>query len=391
MNAPTLTLIVNAEVYDPEPRGRQQLLLGGGQVLAMDERIDIGGGAVSTIDADGALLIPGFVDALTHPCGGGGEGGFGNRTGEVDVETFVLAGVTSPIGALGTDSLTRSLDVLYGTTRQLRARGLDALMYTGAYRVPAPTFTGDIARDLTLLPSVIGVGEVAISDHRSAQPTAQELRRIAADAQLGGILAGRGGTVMLHLGDGPAGLEPMHAAMAGTDLPASAFYPTHVNRDRALLEQAIAFAREGGYIDITASTTPELVEAGDIPALVALELALAEGVPPSQLTLSSDAGGSLPVYVDGELTGLTAARPGILLQTLQQAITEAPDLLYPVLAAITRNPAAALRLPGLGQLAVGSAATLLLLQRDSGVLTDLCCRGRWLLRNGETITMQPHV
>lgn len=383
MNPSMLTLIINAEVYDPEPRGRQQLLLGGGRVLAMDGQIDISGTAVTTLDADGALLVPGFVDALTHPCGGGGEGGFGNRTGEISVETFVRAGVTSPIGALGTDSLTRSLDVLYGTTLQLRTQGLDALMYTGAYRVPAPTLTGDIARDLTLLPAVIGVGEVAISDHRSAQPTAQELRRLAADARLGGILAGRGGTVMLHLGDGPAGLQPMHAALADSDLPKTAFYPTHVNRNSALLEQAVAFALEGGYIDITASTTPELIEAGDIPALLALEQALAEGVPASQLTLSSDAGGSLPVYVEGELAGLTAAGPGSLLQTLQTAIVEAPDLLYPVLAALTCNPAAALRLPGLGQLAVGSAATLLLLQPDSGLLTDVCCRGRWLLRGGK--------
>jgi beta-aspartyl-dipeptidase (metallo-type) len=337
---------------------------------------------VTTLDADGALLVPGFVDALTHPCGGGGEGGFGNRTGEISAETFVRAGVTSPIGALGTDSLTRSLDVLYGTTRQLRAQGLDALMYTGAYRVPAPTLTGDIARDLTLLPAVIGVGEVAISDHRSAQPTTLELRRLAADARLGGILAGRGGTVMLHLGDGPSGLQPMHAALADSDLPKNAFYPTHVNRNSALLEQAVAFTLDGGYIDITASTTPELIAAGDIPALVALERALADGAPASQLTLSSDAGGSLPVYVGGELAGLTAAGPGSLLQTLQTAITEAPDLLYPVLAALTRNPAAALRLPGLGQLAVGSAATLLLLQPDNGLLRDVCCRGRWLLRDG---------
>lgn len=390
MTASNLTLIVNAEVYDPEPRGRQQVLLGGGEVLAMDERIDVNGAAVTTIDAGGALLVPGFVDALTHPCGGGGEGGFANRTGEIGVEAFLRAGVTSPIGALGTDSLTRSLDVLYGTTRQLRAQGLDALMYTGAYRVPTPTLTGDIARDLTLLPAVIGVGEVAISDHRSAQPTEQELRRLAADARLGGILAGRGGTVMLHLGDGPAGLEPMHAALAGSDLPVTAFYPTHVNRNSSLLEEAIAFARQGGFIDITASTTPELIDAGDIPALAALERALAEGAPASQLTLSSDAGGSLPVYVDGELTGLTAAGPGILLQTLQAAITELPDLLYPVLAALTRNPAAALRLPGIGQLGVGSAATLLLLEPRSGALTDLCCRGRWLIRNGAADAVQVH-
>ena len=383
MTDPTLTLIVNAEVYDPEPRGLQQVLLGGEQVLAMDERIDISGAAVTIVDAQGALLVPGFVDALTHPCGGGGEGGFGNRTGEIGVDRFVRAGVTSPIGALGTDSIARSLEVLYGTTLKLRAQGLDALMYTGAYRVPAPTLTGDIARDLTLLPAVIGVGEVAISDHRSAQPTAQELRRLAADAQLGGILSGRGGTVMLHLGDGPGGLQPMQAALEDSDLPGHAFYPTHVNRNSALLEQAIAFAREGGFVDITASSTPELIAAGDIPPLTALEQALAEGAPASQLTLSSDAGGSLPVYVDGELVGLTEAGPDVLLQTLQTAVAEAPDLLYPVLAALTCNPAAALRLPGLGRVAVGGAATLLLLDRDNGELRELCCRGRWLLRDGK--------
>ena len=39
--------------------------------------------------------------------------------------------------------------------------------------------------------------------------------------------------------------------------------------------------------------------------------------------------------------------------------------------------------PGLGQLAVGSAATLLLLQPDNGLLRDVCCRGRWLLRDGK--------
>ena len=36
----------------------------------------------------------------------------------------------------------------------MRANGLGALMYTGAYRVPAPTLTGDIARDLALVAPV---------------------------------------------------------------------------------------------------------------------------------------------------------------------------------------------------------------------------------------------
>ena len=68
-----LTLIENVQLYDPTPRGVQQILVGGGEVLAIDAQVDISGAAVKRLDAQGALLIPGFVDALTHPCGGGGE------------------------------------------------------------------------------------------------------------------------------------------------------------------------------------------------------------------------------------------------------------------------------------------------------------------------------
>ena len=117
--------------------------------------------------------------------------------------------------------------------------------------------------------AVIGVGELAISDHRSSQPTAAELRRVASEANLGGILSGRGGRVMLHLGDGKGRLAPVREALSGSDLAANSFYPTHVNRSPALLAEAAGFARDGGYIDITVSTTAELVAAGDMPALVA--------------------------------------------------------------------------------------------------------------------------
>ena len=51
-----------------------------------------------------------------------------------------------PVGALGTDSIARSLEVLFGQVMKLRAHGLSALMYSGSYRVPPDTLTGDIAR-----------------------------------------------------------------------------------------------------------------------------------------------------------------------------------------------------------------------------------------------------
>ena len=378
-----LTLITNAEVFAPEPLGRRDLLLAGSQIAAIGEQLELddarlGTGVVERIDADGSLLVPGFIDALCHPCGGGGEGGFGNRTGEMNAADFIRAGVTCPVGALGTDSITRSLDVLYGSVMQLRAAGLAAQMYTGAYRVPAPTLTGDVARDLALVEPVIGVGEVAVSDHRSSQPTVQELRRLAADSRLGGILSGVPGTVLVHVGDGAGGLAPLRDALADSDLPAASFYPTHVNRSTALLDEAAAFSRQGAWVDITVCTTPELIAAGDIPARAAFRHLLNAGAPADRITLSSDAGGSLPVYVDGELRGLTAATPDCLLELVGEVLREDRELLPLIVAGMTANPAAALGFNSRGRIEAGLDADLLILDSD-GALEKVFCQGHRLL------------
>ncbi|MEE4193455.1 MAG: beta-aspartyl-peptidase [Halieaceae bacterium] len=379
-----LTLINNAQVYSPQHIGTASVLISGGRILAVGD-VELSGRELEVVDAQGRWLLPGFVDALTHPCGGGGEGGFGNRTPEISAGEFVRAGVTCPVGALGTDSLARSLDVLYGCVMGLRERGLAAHMYTGAYRVPAPTLTGDIARDLVLVAPVIGVGEVAVSDHRSSMPTAEELRRLAADSRQGGILSGKTGTVLVHVGDGDSRLAPLRDALAGSDLPAHSFYPTHVNRSGALIDEAAALASNGAWVDITVSTTPELIAAGDIPGLEALKRLLAAGAPADRVTMSSDAGGSLPLFENGELRGLTAASPASMLEMLQQAMREAPEAVGTVIAALSVNPAAALGLNTKGRIEVGSDADLLLLDPDGGQLSDVMCGGAWLLRAGELV------
>ncbi len=377
-----LTLITNVRVFAPHALGSMQVLIAGDRIAAVAEQIDLSGKELDIVDADNGILLPGIVDALTHPCGGGGEGGFQNRTPEIEFAGFVNAGVTSPIGALGTDSVARSLDVLYGCVMSLRAQGLGAFMYTGSYRIPPTTLTGDVTRDITHVEPVIGVGEIAISDHRSSQPTIEELRRTAADCRLGGIIAGAGGTTLVHVGDGTSRLAPLREALDGCDLRAGCFYPTHVNRNRALLNEAIEFSKRGAAIDITVSTVPEFVEMGEVPALQALTDALDADAPPERVTLSSDAGGSLPVYRDGELEGLTAAPPTALLELLQRVLRTQPELAAVVIAAMTRNPAAALNIAAKGLIAPGQDADLLILKPDSFALSDVFCRGRCLMRNG---------
>lgn len=380
-----LTLIRDAEVFAPTRLGRRDVLLAGHRIAEVDASITLRGAPLEVVDAAGQWLLPGFVDALTHPCGGGGEGGFGNRTAEIDAGEFIRAGVTTPVGALGTDSVTRSLDVLYGKVMELRARGLSARMLNGSYRLPVVTLTGDVVRDLVLIEPLVGTGEVAISDLRSSQPDVSELRRLAADAHLGGTLSGKRGTVLVHVGDGEQGLAPIEQALAGSDLPRWIFYPTHVNRSRKLLNEAVRFVSAGGFADITVSTTEHLIDAGEVPALQALREAIDTGAPPRRLTLSSDAGGSLPLYRGGELAGLKSAGPMALLQALWTAIRSHPALVEAVVGALTRNPAEAYGLKAKGRVEPGADADLVLLDPGTGQLSEVYCAGRPLLRSGASI------
>jgi len=378
-----LTLIRNAQIFSPDPLGTRDVLIASDRVAAIGESINLSGKELEIVDAGGMWLLPGLVDPLTHLCGGGGEGGFGNRTAEIQSEDLIRGGITTPVGALGTDSITRNLDVLYGRVMTLRAQGISAYMFSGAYRVPVPTLTGDIARDLIMIEPVIGVGEVAIADHRSSHLTVSELRRLASDVQLGGTLSGKGGVVLMHIGDSESGLELIEQTLCDSDLPRRLFYPTHVNRQKALLRQAIEYTSKGGYADITVSTTPELLNAGEVPALEAFHQAIDAGVPAAQLTFSSDAGGSLPHYEDGVLVGLKAAKPDCLLRLLQSSLADDQNANEQIIAAMTRNPAQALHLHGKGRVQVGADADLLLLEPDKANLIHVMGRGQWLMRDKE--------
>ena len=379
-----LTLLRNVTVFSPRPLGLRDVLISGDRIAGVTTPGELSTGTldVRVIEGAGRLLIPGIVDPLTHPCGGGGEGGFGNRTAELSAEDFLAAGITSPIGALGTDSITRSLEVLYGSVMQLRSRGLNAAMYTGAYRVPTPTLTGDVARDLVLIDPVIGVGEIAISDHRSSAPTVDELVRLATDVAVGGTLSNKKGTVFVHVGGGGGGLDPLNAALDASDLEAGLFMATHCNRSRDLLQQAAAFTRRGGHADLTVSTTPELVTDGDVPVLEALEILETAGADLDRVSLSSDAGGSLPHYTGGELRGVTAAKPAVMPELLSAGRERSDAFFAQLLAAMTERPARALGLVNRGVIEAGTLADLVLLQE--GPVAPELVFSRGVLRLGET-------
>ena len=371
-----LVLIRNAQVWSPAPLGRRDVLLGAGRVLAMEPQL-APGMATTTIEADGALLCPGLIDSLVHLSGGGGEGGFATRTLPLaTAEEPLRSGVTTVIGALGTDDTTRTHVDLLACARALRLQGLNTYILTGSYQTPPVTLTGNVRQDLIVVPDIIGVGEIAIADHRGSQPTVTELARIGADARVGAMLAGKRGTVLIHVGDASDGLELLHAVSDASAVPVGQWHPTHINRSRALLEQAPAWLARGGSVDLTTSTTPALLAAGDLPAASVLAELLADGVSAAQITLSSDGQASLPLFdAAGTLVDIQPAPIASLFEAMREAVLRHQVGLDVALTTVTQTPAAVWGLKRKGEIRVGADADLLLLDPDSLEVRSTFARG----------------
>ena len=374
---PPLTLLRNATVYAPTPLGNIDILLGGGQILAVGQHF-VPDPLTETIDCTGKTLLPGLIDAHTHLTGGGGEGGAHTKVPPVDFSAITTAGVTTAIGLLGTDCRTRSIAELLAAARALEHHGITTFCYTGGYEVPPVTLTGSARGDLVHVDRIVAIGEIAISDHRSSQPTFDELARLGADAHVAGMLTGKAGILHLHLGDGPRGLELVRQVIAETELPARTFHPTHCNRNRTLWEEACALAQLGCTIDVTAFPPDE-----SDPGLSAAEAIAdwhARGLPPSQLTVSSDGGGCLPHFdSDGKLLAMDVGSAAMLVTTLHDAVRRGVP--FPTaLATLTSNVATLFRLHRKGTIAPGQDADLVLLD-STGAVDAVYARGVALVRD----------
>ena len=165
---PVLPQRQGAHLYAPEDRGICDVLVANGKIIAVASNIpsDIVPNC-TVVDLSGQILCPGFIDQHVHLIGGGGEAGPTTRTPEVALSRLTEAGVTSVVGLLGTDSISRHPESLLAKTRALNEEGISAWMLTGAYHVPSRTITGSVEKDVAIIDRVIGV-KCAISDHRSA-------------------------------------------------------------------------------------------------------------------------------------------------------------------------------------------------------------------------------
>jgi beta-aspartyl-dipeptidase (metallo-type) len=374
-----LTLLRDAELFDPTPRGRTDLLLAGGAIVGIGQGLEAPRGVpTEVIELGGAIVIPGLIDGHVHLAGGGGESGPASRVPRLHLQHLSLAGVTSAIGVLGTDGTTRTMAELVATALGLREEGLSTWCWTGSYELPLKTLTGSVRSDVVFVDPIIGVGEFALSDHRSSQPTFDELVRLASDCHVAGMLSGKAGLLHLHLGDGTRGLSLVRHALDETELPARVFHPTHVNRKTRLFAEALELAARGSTIDVTAFPVEDGEDA--YSAAEAITRYLASGAPAARLTCSSDGGGCLPTFdADGRLVTMDIGRPSSLLETLRELHREGLAL-EDALPCMTSNVATHLRLPRKGRLVVGHDADLCVLDEHL-TLRHVLARGRFLVRD----------
>lgn len=365
------TLLKNATVYSPDFIGKKDILFCLDKIIFIDN--DINGSTlnnIKVIDCSDKLIFPGFIDLHVHITGGGGEGGYLTRTDSADALEILTSGITTVVGILGADSITRNVANLFAKAKQLELQGLSTYIYTGSYQVPVTTLTGSIQSDMVFVDKVIGVGEICLADSRAFHPTFEEISRIAAQTRNGALVSGKAGLVHFHIGLGNNGLGYLFRLIRETRIPKAHFLPTHVNRTHGLFDQAIEYLKEGGYIDLTAGFIPSKEDTDCIATYDALKKLIDVGADTSRVTMSSDAYGSVPVFDEqGNVISSDTVSTKILFEELKVAIKDFGIPIEKAISIITRNPSEILKINNKkGSLDIGKDADCVICDKDLNIV-----------------------
>lgn len=370
-------------VYTPAKHSYAGILVGGEDIVGLlneaetrqaELLVQAAGGQI--VDATDCVAVPGFMDIHVHVTGGGGEKGPQSRTTEAQLSHLLDVGTTTVVGVIGTDCVTRSQENLYAKCQALEAQGITAYFWAGGYRFPSPNITGSSERDLHFLKNCVGVGELAISDHRSSHATTAQLAQLASDVHVAGLLSGKAGIVYCHMGVAPSRLQPLRDVLAASALPISTFLPTHMSRSPELIEEGIRWVQAGGYVDITAHDAYEV-----IVKLYSVALNL------EHVVISSDGYGSCPQFgSDGELIGYGMINPNGMYELFKQLFFGAHWPLERILPLATSNVAKILKLPHKGVIEVGRCADVVLMNKEDLSIKYVIARGKLLKTPTETKT-----
>lgn len=367
-----MILIKNAEVYSPKKIGNKDIIISFDKILKIsDDRYNYD--FTEVYDAKGKIIVPGFIDQHVHITGGGGEGGFMTRVPESSFSELVKGGLTTVVGLLGTDSVTRSIENLIAKVNTLNFEGITAYALTGAYCYPSTTLTGSVEKDITFIDPIIGV-KIAANDHRDSAITFKEYAKIGAKARLAGMLSNKSGHVTVHMGNGKFDLEQINKALDISNIPITVFRPTHINRKFSLFKQAIEYAKKGGYIDATSQ-----MGEGDLSDVNVFKIAKKENIL-SNLSFSTDGYGSWSRYdKEGNLLEIGYSPVDSSIKSFKD-IVKSGENIEDVLPLYTSNLAKQMKLKNKGKIEEKMDADLLILDSDL-TLSSVIAKGKWLMKD----------
>ena len=278
------------------------------------------------------------------------------------------------------------MTALIAKAKALEIEGISTYCYTGSYEIPIKTITDSIKKDLMMIDKIIGVGEVALSDHRSSQPTYEEFLRVVSQARVGGLLSGKSGIVNVHLGGRKNKLDYLFKLIEETEIPPTQLLPTHINRNNILFKEGLEYVRRGGYIDLTTSSDPKHLEPGEISASKGLKIFVDEGLPIEHLTFTSDGNGSMPKFdADGRDAGIGICKVDTLYEEVRKAILEEKVPIEKAIKVITSNVANILCLYDKGRIDKGMSADFVTVDEETLEIQDVYAKGSFLVKNREIV------
>jgi len=373
-----MLLIQNAHIYSPEDLGINDILVGGGKILSIGKGLTCNAPNLETWDAQGKILLPGFIDQHLHVIGAGGKHGFSSMTPEIKMTELVSTGTTTVVGLLGTDGSTRSIKTLYAKVKSLDTEGVTAYMYTGYYGLEPTHILENVQDEMIFIDKVLGC-KIAITDIRSSYPTDLELLRLLRQVRVGGMVGEKKGILHLHLGNLPEKMDILFRLVEEHHFPIANISPTHVGRTKELFDEAIRFAKMGGMIDITtgASKYTEPYQS--------VSYALEQGVSIENMTFSSDGNAGLEkLDKNGKMIGFRRAPIDQNFAQVVQLVQKNNVSISDAFKIITSNPAKNLGLKNKGHIKVGYDADFCGLTEDL-TLTDVFAKGKHMLSNSNLL------